>query len=288
MKFNNDEIKVKKERPNRLPAIYIGILLTVGLGLGLIQSIDNLWTYIQVPFVRLSDKTSFDYTNYENVLKESLNSNLVDYNKVKASPLLNKIEQEFATGNPDKLATALEKKCFWINAYNFFVLKTIAKRYPVKSKLSIIQDFSLKKYIIAGKPRSINELEEIIERVCTKEDPRYIFLLCGGTKGYPILQGKAISPQNWTSMLFKATDEFISNERNVLVNEEEELIAISLLFKWREKEIVLFFDSPFDFVNHYLPAKKKVDISDIMLRKEYFPNFDWAINATETKLKSTN
>lgn len=143
-------------------------------------------------------------------LAEAMARNVVDGNinfaGFKDDPALNAFLKAIARFDLDLLksaprpdATAAERKeaveferksriAFWVNAYNALMLKAIVDRYDGRlNSVKQIRDLAKKPIAeVAGKPRSLREIEESILRREFRE-PRVAFLLYRGMLGGPRL-----------------------------------------------------------------------------------------------------
>ena len=75
-----------------------------------------------------------------------------------------------------------------------------------------------------------------------------------------------------------AAYKFIHNRHNVYFDQTVDIFFLSRFFEWHQDVIETHFDSPFEFVNHYLEPGEQVDLENIRIQKRYFDTFNWALN----------
>lgn len=114
-----------------------------------------------------------------------------------------------ANGTPTEDSSA--ETVLLINAYNAFVLKTIADAYPINSIDQIKNFETAKNYTIAGKVLSLQDLKkEILAR-----DPRALFALTNGTTGGPALFPRPYTFTSYNLLMDSAVKSFVDDPRNV-------------------------------------------------------------------------
>ncbi len=102
---------------------------------------------------------------------------------------------------------------FWINAYNALALKAIAAAYDGKLKsVRQLRDFATRPIAeVAGKPRSLREIEETILRKELKE-PAAPFVLYRGVVGGPLLPTAPISASDFEDETEAAMTELFTRK----------------------------------------------------------------------------
>lgn len=226
-------------------------------------------------------------------LNESLTSNivlkdfvdpttgLVNYEKLKNEQWLQDRVSQWQTMDIGKF-TQEEKLAFWLNAYNIFTLKGVlielSKNPDWKGNLSYwskVKFFYLRKFSIANKKMNLRYLENEILRK-KFNDPRIHFAINCASASCPFLPGRLFDSETLDEFLDSLTSDFINNPSNVRYNEDNNLLKLSMIFKWYSsdfggKEGLLKFLHKY---NSDLPQEGKD------LKLDYF-NYDWNINSQQ-------
>jgi len=154
---------------------------------------------------------------------------------------------------------------YWINAYNAFVLHSMAAEYPdSKGRLTGLfgraNYFYRRKFKIAGQSRSLADIEN--NTIRKFGEPRIHFAIVCASVGCPWLAPQAYTGENLEALLEKRTRLFFSQERNFRL--EPGAVRLSAIFDWFKG------DFPAGFVERYRP--------DAAGRKRKFVDWDWALN----------
>ncbi|MHA2094921.1 MAG: DUF547 domain-containing protein [Candidatus Hodarchaeales archaeon] len=135
-----------------------------------------------------------------------------------------------------------EKFAFWLNAYNLFTLKGVLIEFEKNPKwngntsyYSKVKFFFLRKFIIAGKKINLRDLENKILRK-QFEDPRLHFAINCASFSCPFLPGRLFQAETLDDYLTQLTRDFINNPTNVLFNTREQVVKLSMIFKWYKKD----------------------------------------------------
>jgi hypothetical protein len=174
-----------------------------------------------------------------------------------------------------KAQIAKDKKAqlaFYINAYNATVIDSVLEKWPVKSVMKEEGFFKKEKHPIAGKERTLDELEHKLIRP-TFEEPRIHFVLVCAAKSCPRLRAEAVTAKNLEATLEAAAKEFIP----AATSAKGSTVTTSQLFNWFADD----FKSEAGSVEAYLAkytdgkTKKLLESGDAKLK---FSEYDWAIN----------
>jgi hypothetical protein len=178
-----------------------------------------------------------------------------------------------SNNKPGEGWTDNEKKAYWINAYNAFIIKLILDHYPVKSIKEIKDDMKswseMDFIIIKGKNYSLKDIEY---KVLLKDfkDKRILFALCNATKSGPSLLNHAYIPEKLDSLLDNQTKRFINDTyKNNLSGSK---IVISEIFKWNKDYFGKGNSAIIDFINKYANIKLEKNI------KIGHMKYNWNIN----------
>ena len=179
----------------------------------------------------------------------------VDYRKLQEDP--SDLEQYYlavATYSPDSHPEMFpdrdSKLCYWINAYNAAVLKTVLAYYPITSVsdvkpvwyLGFLPEnagfFLLQEPVFGGRPMPLYDLEHSVIRKRFGE-PRIHFVLNCASGGCPRLPQRAFRPKTLQQDLERETRKFFAEERNLRIDEQARKIYLSELMQWYAGDFLL-------------------------------------------------
>lgn len=164
-----------------------------------------------------------------------------------------------------------EQKAFYINAYNFLVIQSIAQNYPVLSPNENLSFWTDELYRINGQSYSLGKLKTFI--LNEYSDSRLYFILADGTRsGAPI-----------TNFAYKATglDQQLDQQLISLFNQYQyfeiddvnKKASLPLIFKQQPHQ---FAPSVIEFINQYSVRKIGKDY------QLYYQNYDARLNDSGT------
>ncbi|MEQ9404208.1 MAG: DUF547 domain-containing protein [Cyclobacteriaceae bacterium] len=167
-------------------------------------------------------------------------------------------------------ASALEKKAFWVNAYNLLVIYQITKSYPLARPLDKDGFFDKTSYSVAGEQLNLNELET--RMLTTFDDPRFHFVLACGAMSCPKLYNLAFKPENVDKLMDERTKLALNDENFTRVNQSGSLVELSKIFEWYQKDFEKNGQSIVGFINTY--RENKIPSGSQLSYYEY----DWTLN----------
>lgn len=222
-----------------------------------------------------SRDTRFDHNLYGEVLDTYVKNGRVDYRFLKSNPqLLNVYLDKVANLSPDLLTSMPgdEQIAFYINTYNALTLKAIIEYYPVKSIKDISGVWNKLKWKVGQRMLTLNDIEHQILRKIYRE-PRVHFALVCASKGCPVLDNKLFTGNNLNKQLDLATREFINNQAKVRLDQDNNILYISPIFRWYRKD----FNNVKRFISNYLNEDKSAFVKNRRLRIRYL-EYDWSLN----------
>lgn len=280
------QMESKPPRKKSFPYLSLLPLGLFGIGLVLIalQFVINFGSYVLALFMPVDHPATYNFARFDLVLRHYVKGNLVDYRALKRSGDLEPVVNELKRISPDELVDMSQDLAYWINSYNLLVLKDIVDNYPVESIGEIQPSLHLRKFIVGGKPYSIEDvLRNKLEPLLMSLDARAVFLICGGAMGYPPLQDHAIQPSHLEEDMAKASYDFINYPGNAYLDPDTNTFCLSHFFQLYAMLFSKSFGSPAFFVNSYLAPDKRVSLQDKHLRIKYIKEFDWRLNDTALK-----
>ena len=180
----------------------------------------------------------------DNVMLKSyidVSTGLVNYQKLKNDDWLHKKIEEWEEMDLSSYSKQ-EKFAFWLNAYNLFTLKGVLVELEKNPKwngntsyYSKCKFFFLRKFLIAGRKINLRDLENKILRK-EFQDPRLHFAINCASFSCPFLPGRLFQVETLEEYLTQLTGDFINNPTNVRFNDQEQVVNLSMIFKWYKKD----------------------------------------------------
>lgn len=253
-------------------------LLPLLLALGLIFIVGNLifavTENIKCWGLKIKRPESFEFASLDSLLAKHVKYGLVDYELICKDPDFEACYEELKECSPENLKGKLETLAFWINTYNFLVIKCICKNYPTEQ---LRQEAATEKFIVGGKVYTLKQIkEEIFPDLILSSDWRAVFLLCDGKVSSPFIAPHAYSSSKLSDEFEPAVKDFVLRKSNYKIDEKNKIFSISPFYRWNLRYIDSAYPSAFAMVNSHLPADKQLDLSQLELN--YSLPFDRRIN----------
>jgi len=208
-----------------------------------------------------------------------------------------------ASVNPDEIAgwDEAQQLAFWINAYNALALDTVAAHYPLKrrglrgfaypsSSIQQIEDvWTVKRRVIGGELRSLDDIEHGIIRA-NFDEPRIHFALVCAAVSCPLLRAEAYRATQLETQLAEQLTGFLADPaRGLSVDVRRKRIHVSAIFKWFAVDFPLPADFDGDlagktqqagvvyFLTQAAPQSAIAALRSNDYRVSYL-KYDWALN----------
>ena len=220
---------------------------------------------------------SFEHGLFDRILQAHVEDGLVDYASLEAEHAGDLDEYLQSLADAKGFAGSDDELAFWLNAYNASVIKGILDRYPgVKSVMGIKGFFDDKRWMTAGRLRSVNEIENEIIRP-RFEDPRIHFILVCAAQSCPPLQNRAMDGTTLQSQLDRATRDVINSTKYVQVDPEAKVLRLTRIMSWYRDDFEADAGSLQAYVLKYIedPGKSQLQGADYTVQ---FMDYDWALN----------
>lgn len=219
----------------------------------------------------LLNATFFDNTDL--FLKKYVVGNSINYSAIKTSKELPLLIEQVQTTNLAQ-ATDLEKKAFYINAYNLMVIQQVVDNYPLISVKDINGFFDSKEFVIAGAKTTLNDLEKVT-LISETKDARLHFVLVCGARGCPPITNSAYRPETLENQLETQTRLALNDPQFIQVDAEK--VEISQIFNWYAADFGKSSDRIIAFINQYRTSPLPADT-----RLKYY-SYDWLLNEHDPK-----
>lgn len=203
--------------------------------------------------------------------KKNVANGLVDYAGIKKdSGDLNSLLSELANFNTGSLSD-IERKAFFINAYNISVINGIIKEYPTKSPLEIGGFFEVKTHEIGGKNITLNDLEKENLLKVTGDEKLHFVLVCAAISCPPIATF-AYRPETLEAQILERTKLALSNSEFIQVDDKKKTVGLSEIFKWYPGDFKDKADNIVAYINKYRSDKIPANY------KTTYYTYNWTVN----------
>lgn len=204
-------------------------------------------------------------------LKKYVLDGKVDYERLKNNfEEVDKLYKSLASVNISEL-TKNEIKALYINAYNIIVIRQITEYYPLKSALDKNGFFDKVKHNVGGEMLTLDQIEKG-KVIIPFRDPRVHFAFSCAAIGCPELANFAFTADKLDAQLDERTSNSINNPDFIKVKSGENLVELSMIFKWYERDFKMKADDVMAYINLYrenkIPSNYNID--------HYA--YDWSLN----------
>ena len=117
----------------------------------------------------------------------------------------------------------------WLNAYNAIVVKSVVERYPMRSVRDVPGFFDRARHRVAGRMRTLDDLEHRVIRVRFPDARVHAALNCAA-RSCPPLHGRAFREASLDRTLDRLARAMVASERHVRVRDGA--LEVSQLFEW--------------------------------------------------------
>jgi hypothetical protein len=204
-------------------------------------------------------------------LKKYVQDGKVDYKRLKDNfQEVDKLYQSLASVNIQEL-TDKEIKALYINAYNIIVIRQITEYYPLKSALDKNGFFDKVKHNVGGEKLTLDQIEKG-KVIIPFRDPRVHFAFSCAAIGCPELADFAFTADKLDAQLDERTGNAINNPDFIRVKSGQNMVELSMIFKWYERDFKMKADNVMAYINQY--RNNKIPTGYNIDHYEY----DWSLN----------
>ncbi len=204
-------------------------------------------------------------------LKKYVSDGKVDYKRLKNNfEDVDKLYKSLETVNIKALSKD-ETKALYINAYNIIVIRQITEYFPLKSAIDKNGFFDKVKHNVGGEMLTLDQIEKG-KVIIPFQDPRVHFAFSCAAASCPELADFAFTADQLDEQLDERTTNSINNPDFIKVNTDKNLVEISKIFKWYERDFKMKADDALSYINQY--RKNKIPENYAIDYYEY----DWALN----------
>ena len=213
---------------------------------------------------------------FNTVLDKFLRDGRIDYGALQADSAATAQLQAYVeaiAAMPDS-----EPLSSWINAYNALVVHAVLARYPLKSVQEAAGgDFRFFReilYTVAGKARSLDDIENGVIRPRFQDARIHVALNCGALS-CPPLAPSAFEEVTLDSTLEQLAAATVNDGRHVYMMEGK--LVVNEIFKWFEQDFVRDRGSLLKWIQTY-SADSAIQALTAGVAIEVYP-YDWALAA---------
>lgn len=205
-------------------------------------------------------------------LQKHVSNGQVDYKGIaKGGQDLKSLVSQVGSFNANSLSD-IERKAFFINAYNISVINGIIKEYPTNSPLEIGGFFDSKKHQVAGQQMTLNELEKENLLKVTGDEKLHFVLVCAAVSCPPIATF-AYRPEKLKAQILERTKMALSNDEFIQVDDSKKTVGISEIFKWYPGDFKDKADNILAYINQFRTNKIPANY------KTTYYTYNWVLNA---------
>jgi len=220
----------------------------------------------------------FSYDDWNKVLGKYVNDKgRVNYaalakDRAELDRFVAAVEKTSPKSSPEMFPAKNDKLAYYLNAYNAHVFKGVlellAKDASTDSVWGALKTgygfFVGRDIVVGGEKTNLKKLEDKEVREAFA-DPRVHAALNCASLGCPRLPKVAFDPEKLDQQLDAGMTEFVSEARNVTVDDAAKTVTLSKILDWFEKDFVAYEKAhgnpggnQIDYVNRYRGALPKV------------------------------
>lgn len=179
-----------------------------------------------------------------------------------------------AAVDPDKLSKS-EQIAFWLDAYNGLVVYQVieSNTAPDSGKMRS-RFFRGQRYKVAGKSRTLDDIEHKALLPLAKDPRIHFVLVCGAQSCPPLRASSFFGAGDLDAALEQAAKSYVNNPDNVTIDFENRKVVLNKIFDWYKKD----FGDVLEFVSRYRTDGEQLRSGkwDIEYR-----DYDWNLNQAQ-------
>jgi hypothetical protein len=175
--------------------------------------------------------------------------------------------QSLATANPEAMSEP-DQIAFWLNAYNAHILRGVLDGYSAEGFIGRKRFFSFYDFPLAGKTRTLDDIENGVLRARFHEPRIHFALVCASTS-CPKLRREAYRGERLDAQLNDQAHGFLTDPARNQFGPGESA-RVSMIFKW--------FQGDFDAAAGSVPAFIGRWVA-VQFKTLSYLEYDWTMNA---------
>ncbi len=255
-----------------------------------------LFSLSLLPTISFSEekKPVFDQSDWDKFLKTYVDDQgWVDYAAIQKSgqTQLKNYLKRLSSASLSKFKTQAEQVSFWVNAYNAITIqKLLDHKLPKKVPNAVIfgkNIFKERTYKVAGKIRSLDDIEHGILRKKYKEPRVHAALVCGASS-CPRLRPEAYTSQALDKQLTEEAQRWIRSGRTLkgdrknYLNRKTKTMYVSKIFDWFDDDFGGTNKGILQFIKKFASEDDRKFLNSNKIRIRYL-DYDWTLNRKKGK-----
>ena len=218
----------------------------------------------------------YDPAVFDLLLKSYVSNGKVDYRGFKSSDEFTQFITSLKTADILSMSTD-EGLAFWINAYNGLVILNVNNNPGIEQPLDAKGFFDKKKFMVAGKSVTLNDIENNIVRPTYKEPLIHFGLVCAALSCPPLIR-KAYTASNVRSQLVENARAYLANPKQNHWDARTKTLYLSKIFEWYKVDFSDNTAGLIAFAKEYGPESMKSGLEGAGNVKIKFLEYDWTLN----------
>lgn len=177
-----------------------------------------------------------------------------------------------------------ERRAFWINAYNARVIAGVLARYPIDSVRDVgflggrVRGFfSRREHPVAGKVRTLDEIEKEILFARPLWDPRVHFALNCAARSCPKLRSEPYEASRLDTQLDFQARTFLNGPDGHRIDPSARVLFVSRVLGWYRDDFERAAGSLREYLIRTLTGDAATAARDASWQIEYL-DYDWSLN----------
>ena len=258
-----------------------------------VESTSDLTETTEMLDTKVAASEPFNYQDYSDVLQTYVNDQgLVNYTALQANRVqLDRFNQSLGEVTPETYANwnQAEQIAFLINAYNAFTLQSIIDQQPLKDSIRDISGvWNRRKFVLAGKEKTLDNIEHDILRQDFNEPRIHVALVCAAMS-CPPLRNEPYLPEQLDTQLDDQTVKFASSPHGFSLDQQDKRVYLSSIFKWYGQDFEKTYGIKTKFngndkqraVLNYLTPVLNSESQKFLEQEDYkvkYLDYDWSLN----------
>lgn len=215
-------------------------------------------------------------TSLTDVLSGYVVDGKVDYDGIRKERRqeLQSFVDSLETVEPEKLDKT-GQIAFWLDAYNGLVVYQVVERDAAPdSRKARAKFFRGRKYKVAGRSRTLDDIEHKALLPLAKDPRIHFVLVCGASSCPPLRASSFLGEGNLEQTLEEAARSYVNDPENVRVNSAHRKVVLNKIFDWYKDD----FGNVLEFVAKYRPDGDKLLEGDWEVE---YRDYDWNLNQAD-------
>lgn len=218
---------------------------------------------------------TYDHSKFDRLLTTAVANGRVDYGKFKDNADFKAYLTGLEGASPSSLGTD-EALAFWVNAYNALVIKNVLDNPGMRRPTDVAGFFDKKKFKVAGKMYTLNDIENNVIRKQFKEPLIHFGLVCAARSCPPLLKN-AYNGANVRSKLAQNASAYLASQYN-RYDAKTNTLTLSKIFEWYKEDFG--GDAGLrTFVKKYGTKQMKDGLAASPNATIKYMEYDWTINS---------